>query len=63
MNSNSGGLLSIIYNNIGNVSSEEDLEDWNTSKASTYLLKIVVKLTPSEMIDKLMIHINGKLMV
>ena len=54
------GLIEIILLNIGKINEDDDLEEWNLSKASSYLLRIIVQLTGVDVINNLMIVIQGK---
>lgn len=57
---NHAELIKIILLNIGKINKEDDLEEWNLSKASSYLLKIISQLTGVEVIDEMMVLIKGR---
>jgi hypothetical protein len=56
-------LIEIILVNIGKVNEDDDLEEWNLSRASSYLLRLIVQLTGVDVIDKLMLIIQGNLVL
>jgi len=60
---NQNSLIEIILLNIGKINPDDDLEEWNLSKASSYLLRIIVQLTGVEVLDKLLIIIRGKIII
>jgi hypothetical protein len=57
---NHKSLIEIILLNIGKVNEDDD-EEWNLSKSSSFLLRLIAQLTGVEVIDSLMLIIQGKL--
>ena len=44
----------MVLLNIGKINEDDDLEEWNLSKASSFMLRAIVQLTSQDIIDTLM---------